>query len=424
MKNEIKKLQNLGIIKKILNLKAKNMETSLETEEKDFNIKSNIRKEIKNKEANMNIMRSLIKLANGEYRVKTSKGNFKIKVSGSGVIKPKEYIPGFYEDNKVLIFDENDNLFAEYFKCYCSQPPNYWDYAKEIDYYDTSDFEYTYKVNLKERHNDSIMFFNKEGKVVYHVIFLDLESCGKVYKTESFAPKKAPTDAFITDYKNSNRKIIDIDSDNILFINDNKDNINEGLLKIDLSNFDKIMDINGMTIRVPMDEDIENKLSDPINKDLLSELTEKKVSLNDLKSKEKELLKYCRLYLGAKKILTNAHELNTMIEIVSELNPKFRKTKMNKKHFYESLPHVVDELYDKLKELHCGVYFVDVSNLGKLQIDILYNSYRMSDEKGNNITSLDRAYTQEIIDGIDIIIQNQKEDEEMKKIKRRCEGQN
>ena len=349
---------------------------------------------MKNKEANIRLIKRILELKNGTYNVNTINGNFNIRKNCS-----------YYEENyntkvferDILIEDEKGNPFSRYY--YLHKTDYEW-YAHnletEIDY--SNEFKLENGYDICYENNTIKIYTDKEHKDYY---------C--IYKNS------------IDKYENNKYKSNFADIEN--------NTIYDGLLTIDLTNFDKIVSINNKKIRISKEKDIKEELNTYLKKIIeLNELIEndeylnkiitkdiKKYNLNiekinDIKDSEIKLIKLYKVYLEAMSILKYTHDLNIMREIIFNLNPEFNK--LYKKTDYIKKDTIVNEtLENTLLNLKCGLYFVKTKQ-GLIQIDILVDGYSISDELGNIIEEIkDNDLTNELIDGLNKILKAQKEED-------------
>ncbi len=356
---------------------------------------------MQNKEANLRLIKRINELDEGEYEVNTSKGKFKIEKTSF------EEFNDFNNEicRKIFIADEKGNPFSQYYFRH-SYDHKWYDYKaeREIDYSNQTNMEYGYSVDIK---NGKILIYQNDNHTKFYQISED----------------------HISDEKNKILAWIDNDT-----ISD------RSLIEINLNNFDRTILINNKEVIIPKDENIEEEitkynqeviklkqqitnnkyLQNIINEDLCTfKLNKKDVKFSDFKSKEDKLLKLYKLYLEAMKIMNYQHDIETMREIVAGLNSEFNKiikyADLNSsiRHFYCNTKCTFTEEILKLK---CGIYFIETSK-GLIQIDRFTYDYTISDEKGNIITEIiDPILTNEIVMGIENIVQNQQiEDKEHEK---------
>ncbi len=349
---------------------------------------------MENKEANMRLIKRILELEDGTYSVNTSNGNFNIRKNCSHY--KENYNVDVYERD-ILIEDGKGNPFSRYY--YIHETDYEWYAHKletEIDYSNEFKLENGYDIDYES--NSIKIYTDKEHKDYY---FINKYTINK--------------------YENNKHKSAHADIEN--------NTIYDGLLTIDLTNFDKIVSINNKKIIISKEKDIKEELNTYLKKIIeLNELIEndeylnkiitkdiKKYNLNiekinDIKDSEIKLIKLYKVYSEAMKILKYTHDLNIMREIVFNLNPEFNK--LYKKTDYIKKDTIINEtLENTLLNLKCGLYFVKTKQ-GLIQIDILVDGYSISDELGNIIEEIkDNDLTNELIDGLNKILEAQKEED-------------
>ncbi len=386
-----------------------------------------MKNEIKNKDANMRLMRMISELKDGEYSVNTLEGKFKIEKSGTCNI-----VCGAYDEYKnILITDEQGAPFSQYYYNHYYNSNTEGDLLeREADHSPELNLNYGYDIDCKEA--KVYIYTNKE-----HTIFYTIDE----------------TDIFFPNEEGATQGIY---VDNNIITNDLKDDTE--YLSIDLNNFDRIIKINEKEIRISKDKDIIEEINkykqgveqfnsylDKINQEINSQI-EKNEYLNKvidkdsskfkvceslyisdldysgIKKEEKKLTELSKLYAKAMEALNYTHNLDLMTKIAIGLNPEFKK--LPKKEICDKKETIVaKELDEKLQELKCGIYFVNIDSFRILQIDIFPDGYRISTEDGNVCKKIHnpiwRAW---ILKGVEEILRSQtKEDmeEEIKSLTRR-----
>lgn len=323
---------------------------------------------MKNKEANLRLIKRISELKDGTYNVNTSNGNFKIETSGYSYMITDSLT---VEDQYIKIEDEKGRPFSRY--CYFYRSDNKLSShirENEIDYSNEFKLENGYYIDYQD---NCVRLYTNNGDTEFYLIDNDNINYGvKLYRCIEEFP--------------------------LATIKENT--ISNDLLTIDLNNFDKIVNINGNKVIISKEKDIEQELT--------KYLDIKKG--NDIKNIEKNLIKLYKLYLEAMKILNYTHDLNIMREIIFNLNPEFNKLYKYKKCIKKDT--IVNETLDSIiLSLKCGLYFVKTEQ-GLMQIDILKDGYCISDESGNIIKEIkDIILTNELIDGLSKILEEQKEKE-------------
>ncbi len=288
--------------------------------------------EIKNKEENMHLMRSLSELEDGEYNVSTSRGNFKIeKITKLENDNYSDYYSYRYD---IKITDENGNLFSHYYfsenRKELDFHTDFHTYENEIDIPDKINFVHGYEVDYNN-HNIKVYLDNEHTE--YYLV----------------------SEKDITKWKNTTHE-------HLARISDNK--ILGQNLAIDLKNFDRMIFINYLNfiilarrygagrkiisevtsdgfIRVSKNKDIEKELNavkekisyiendeylkNIIDKKLIEKLGILDLNISDIKQEEKKLVELSKIYLKTMNLRNNTHELNTMKEILTSLDPEFNR---------------------------------------------------------------------------------------------------
>ena len=354
---------------------------------------------MKNKEANMRLIKRISELKDGTYNVNTINGNFNIRKNCS-----------YYEENynmkvfkrDILIEDEKGNPFSRYY--YLHKTDYEW-YAHKLE----TEIDYSNEFKLKNGYdicyeNNTIKIYTDKEHKDYYCIYKDS----------------------IDKYENNKYK------STVANIKDNT--IYDDLLSIDLNHFDKIVKINNKKIVISNKKDLKEELNTYLEKiielnaliendEYLNKIITKDIKkynlnnkkINDIKNSEIKLIKLYKLYLEAMKILNYKHDLNIMREIIFNLNPEFNKLHKNTKYIKKDT--IVNEtLENTLLNLKCGLYFVKTIQ-GLMQIDILVDEYSISDELGNIIEEIkDNDLTNELINGLNKILESQEEGLENAKI--------
>ena len=354
---------------------------------------------MKKNDVNLELIKLITELNDGEYEVNTSQGNFKVEKSNSHM-----YSYGDNEVNKkISIIDEKGNPFSRY----------YFEHRWDHKWYDnTTEYEIDYpnQINLDYDHS------------------LDLE--------------RGLVDIYLNDkhtkfYRIREGCIYD-ETQNIIARVENA-TISNHLVEINLNNYDRIVLINNEKVKIPQGKDIEEELNKYnqavqklkekiakdkylkpiINQDLCTfRLYKDGIKLSDFKKKEEELLKLYKIYLDVIKIINYRHDINIMREIISGLNPEFHKLfRHSCRSKYDQISPTLDE---ELLKLKCGVYFIPLTK-GLMQIDILPDDYCLKNAAdGNPITEIEKSVLLELIVQVKEIVKKQQEEdrEQEKKFKR------
>ena len=385
-----------------------------------------MKNEIKNKDANMRLMRMISELKDGEYNVSTSKGKFKIEKSEIRSVWNMEA----YKSKNILITDEKGVPFSQYYNCHqCIYNEIDMDIEKEGDYSPELNLDYGYEIDCKKA--TVHIYTNKEHTSFYTI---------------------GETSIAFSDEEKEEQRVA-------LIINNIIENLDDDIpFSIDLNNFERIIKINDKEIRISKDKDIIEEINkykheieqlnnylDKINQEMNNHI-EKNEYLNKvidkdflkfkdgetldissldysgIKQEENKLIELSKLYAKAMEVLNYTHNLDLMTKIAIGLNPEFKK--LPKKEICDKKETIVaKELDEKLQELKCGIYFVNIDSFRILQIDIFPDGYRISTEDGNVCKDIPnpiwRAW---ILKGVGEILHSQtKEDmeEEIKSLTRR-----
>ena len=282
--------------------------------------------EIKKKEENMHLMRSLSELEDGEYNVSTSRGNFKIEKITKPT--PANYYSYQFYGYDIKITDENGDLFSHYYFLKHEDSLGRHRYENEIDIPDKINFEHGYDIDYNN-HNIKVYLNNEHTE--YYLI----------------------SEKVITKWEKTT-------CEHLARIYDNK--IIGQKLAIDLKSFDRMIIMNHLIldgrieiktyyVRVSSEKNIEEELTtykEKIkyieNDEYLKNIIDKKlieildIDISDIKQEESKLIELSKLYAKAMSLKNNIHELSIMREIVDGLKPEFNKLSTYDKSIVKSKP--------------------------------------------------------------------------------------
>ncbi len=360
---------------------------------------------MKNKEANLRLIKRINELDVGEYEVNTSKGKFKIE---KNITVEELFICSSrykVDEIHIIIRDNQGNPFSKYYSSHSWGPRCYTDEEeRETDYSNEFNLKYGYSINYK---TGVVTIYQNEDHSKFYNVWKDQ----------------------ITDEKTKVRARIN-----------NRMISNDFLLTIDLNSFDRIVEINNKNIIIPKDKNLEKELNkynqevvnlkekiidnEYLNKIIDNDLCTFRLCANaeisELKTKEQELLMLSKIYVEAMKIMNYTHDLSIMREIVSGLNPEFKKLlhfeELNNSYKYFDCKTRCT-FKEKILKLKCGIYFIETSK-GLIQIDRFSHDYSISDEEGNFIFEItDPILTNEIVMGIKDIVQKQEAEASREQVK-------
>ena len=292
---------------------------------------------MENKNIELELVKKILELKNGEYIVNTSKGKYivrktkemgKDKFDNTKKIEKKGYMLITITDVKKLnenitnisIKRSDKTIFGEYNlkEIYLNNHKCNGLYTESLIFYPKStNFKYGFKINVD---NEMIIYDDNE-KTKYYKIFNN-----KIYYNDND--------------NNNDIKYYQIEN-NILY----KYEDSKFLLGIDLNNFDRIISINNKNIRIPKDknikeeldkiknkfENIKNLVNNEINndkyvKEILDisnnfnfKLITKNIKPEDFKNIEREMLNIYKMYLEAKKIMSYKCDISILREITEEI---------------------------------------------------------------------------------------------------------